>query len=348
MLIFFLVAVTFAVLAGRKIVFRLFSLKGITYKRFFDRERAFQGDEIAMVEVIENRKLLPLPWVRIESIIDPALKFFKYTDLRIRYGKYHYSFFNLGPYKRIRRTHHIRCTKRGYYESGIASLTCGDLFPSRDLFSQYPPDGKGILVYPLPARMSDIPMDCRKWIGDLIVRRWIVPDPFLIRGVRDYAPGDPMNRINWKTSAKQNALQVHTMDASADPRLLILLNINGSYDRYPPVMDTDAAEQGISTAATIASYILSRGMEAGIGVNCPGLPYLPPKSGSFQERSVLKLLARAEIEYQISFVKYLDDITADLKGISDLLIISPYTNPKIESIIRKSVLRSVSVKVLLI
>jgi len=346
MLIFFLIAVTFTVLAGRKILYRFFSLKGVTYRRFFDRHHAFQGDEIALVEVIENKKLLPLPWVRIESIIDPSLVFLKYTDLKIRYGKYHNSFFHLGPYKRIRRTHQIRCTKRGYYESGIVSLTCGDLFPSRDQLRHYPPEGKGILVYPRPARISDIPMDCRKWIGDLTVRRWIVPDPFLARGVRDYLPGDPMNRINWKTSARQNALQVHTMDASVDPRLLILLNINGTYDRYPPVMNLDAAERGISTAAAIASFVLSKGMEAGIGINCPGLFYLPPKSGSLQEHLILKLLAEVRIEYHISFDKYLYELNADFESISDLLIISIYTNRKIESFVKKTAFKGLSVKVL--
>src|SRR5690554_3115630 len=87
-------------------------LKGITYSRFFSVSSAFEGQEIEMVERISNRKLLPVPWLRIESKINENLEFQKQFNLDIKHQQFHKSIFSLMPYTAINRRHQVRCGKR--------------------------------------------------------------------------------------------------------------------------------------------------------------------------------------------------------------------------------------------
>ena len=69
-----------------------------------------------------------------------------------------------------------------------------------------------LTVLPAPA---DLTLDFRTpkhMIGDVIVRRHLLFDPFLIAGVRAYTPGDTMNRIHWLATARQGELMVHNND----------------------------------------------------------------------------------------------------------------------------------------
>ena len=55
-------------------------------------------------------------------------------------------------------------------------------------------------------------MPSRKWQGDVLVKRWIMPDPFLVGGLREYRAGDPMRSVHWGASARTGRMQVKTYD----------------------------------------------------------------------------------------------------------------------------------------
>ena len=49
----------------------------------------FEGDSAEIVEILENRKLAPVPWLRVESSISPYLCFKKSDDVDIRHDQFH-------------------------------------------------------------------------------------------------------------------------------------------------------------------------------------------------------------------------------------------------------------------
>ena len=52
--------------------------------------------------------------------------------------------------------------------------------------------------------------------GDVVVRRHLIDDPFYVAGVRDYTGHEPMNRIHWSATARENKMMVfHLEDATA-------------------------------------------------------------------------------------------------------------------------------------
>src|SRR5690554_1411782 len=180
-----LIFVSLVVVLIQAWISRKWALKGISYDRFFSRSRVFEGERIEMIERISNRKLLPVPWLRIESKISENLEFQRQFNLDIKHQQFHKSLFSLMPYTAINRRHLIKCRKRGCYRLNSAALTCGDLFGFRDVSRVYELDAE-LLVYPKLLSLNEIPFLSRSWMGDIVVKRWIVDDPFMYSGVREY------------------------------------------------------------------------------------------------------------------------------------------------------------------
>ncbi len=245
------------------------ALARLDYKRDFSKYACRAGERIEMVETISNRKPLPVPWLRLESMLPSALSFARSAETNVSEGNIyqnHTSLFTLPPRTRITRTHRITCRERGIYPIESATMTGGDLFgmyaPSKriDLRSR-------IVIYPRLLGDGELPISWKTWQGELSVRRWIVEDPFLMTGVREYAQGDPMNRIHWKASARTGQLQVHKSGYSADPRVMILLNIEDSETMWSVVTRPGLIERQLSLAATCAASLIGQGMAAGFAHN---------------------------------------------------------------------------------
>ena len=52
-----------------------YGLSRVSLERSFDTMHANFGQSIHMIEKISNRKLLPVPWLKVESRIDAGLRF---------------------------------------------------------------------------------------------------------------------------------------------------------------------------------------------------------------------------------------------------------------------------------
>lgn len=338
------IVITFFVVFIQACIYRRWGLSNVEYSRYFNKKEVFEGEFVEMVEKIYNKKILPLPWLRIESKIDANLEFQKQTNLDIKHEQFHKSMFSLMPYTGIIRRHKIKCKKRGLYTLNSAAITCGDLFGVQDISKTYQIDAK-LIVYPEILSLDEIPLPAHSLQGDVVVRRWIVDDPFIISGVREYTYGDPLNRVNWKATAKVGRLQVHNNDFSAQPRILIYLNVDISEDMWDAVTDKERIEKGISYAASIANYAISKGIDVGFGSNAhmKGAEAQPiriePAGGKQQLLYLLEAMAKLEIERDLTFHTFLEqDIQRGLTG-HDILILSCFMSDRLEdqiNILRKN------------
>lgn len=300
-----LLIVTGVVLAVLAWAYRRRALRHVTYERTFSTAAAYEGDSVEMIERIANRKLLPLPWLRLESLLSARLVFERQANLDIRGGgdmfQNHISLFSLRPYRLIVRRHRVLCAARGVYRLDSATMTAGDPF-GLSAVSVRCPLSLQLLVYPRPMPLRDVPLPSHSWLGELEVKRWIVEDPFLTSGVRDYTAGDSFRSIHWKATARAGALQVHKRPATADHRLWIALNVEISESMWKQVTDPPRIERAIRYAASIAQAALERGIETGFLCNawCEGAAKRPiriqPQGGAGQLELLLEAMARLELE----------------------------------------------------
>jgi uncharacterized protein (DUF58 family) len=324
-------------------LYRRRGLSRIDYRRYFSLPAIFPGETVEMVEVIANRKLLPLPWLRLEAMIPSGLEFAHQSNLEINEGRFyqnHRSLFSLQPYTRITRRHRVTGLKRGWYRLQSATMTCGDIIGVVSATRHLELDAE-LLVYPKPADLDGLELPSHSWQGDVSVRRWIVSDPFMTAGVREYRPGDAMNRINWKASARTGTLQVHNEDYTANHRLMIYINFDLSEQMWGAVSDPEAIENALSVAAAVAARSIGQGIETGFGCNGDrlgreGQPVrVPPRSGADQLTTLLGAMAQLAIARSVPFSVLLDQDLAEKTTQTDFLILTAYRNEAMEDRLRQ-------------
>ncbi len=311
-----------------------FGLRGLIYQRRFSRAAAFEGEEAELIEVIRNDRSFFVPWLRAESRISPFLRFGRQDNLSVRGERYHRSIFTLRPFQQITRRHKVRLAHRGAYDAGNVSLTMGDLLGiSSEGTELYTPARS--LVYPKLLEEKDLPLPVSRLQGDLIVRRHLVSDPFLVNGIRGYQAGDAVRDIHWPATARMGSLQVKTHDYTADTKLLVLINAQMTEDQWGDLMDyeQELIERAISIAATVCVRVLRAGVAAGFAANMPldggeEPAVYPPERYNAREEELLSAFARLKILRCRNFLSFLDDLSF-LRG-TDILLLSAYVSQSVE------------------
>lgn len=357
MSVLWLVVLTIAFGVVQAAVFSCINFRKLTYSRSFDRPCAFEGDRAELLESIENQKLLPVPWLRAESRIPRQLHFEKeqLDAHEVSGGLYHKSIFYLSPMLKITRHHEVTLKKRGAYDAGSVVVTCGDLF-SLSRKEKHMELDCSIIVYPRILSEDELPDPAHKWLGDLSVRRWIMPDPFLVNGIRDYRAGDSMKDVHWRASARTGELRVKVHDFTSDPRALVILNIQTSDNQWADVGANEAEnmEQAIRIAATMCVRALSNGMQAGFSSNAclaggegkGECVFVPSRAGGEQMNLILDTMARMVLHRELSFQTYLESMM-HLTG-EDILILSFYETDEIRAQMNALRMRGNTVDLLLL
>ena len=319
------------------VIYRFFGRKKITYTREYEPHTVFEGEKIVMTEKIANAKLLPMPWVRVESMLSPHLRYLAYekngeTGKKEQVYGEHNSVFSIGPYSTVTRKYTMLCEKRGYYALRAVNLTSQDIFGIGEPQSAEAEINAAVTVYPRIADMDELGDISKSMMGDVVVRRWIAEDPFMIRGTRDYTTGDPQSKINWKASARVGSFVVNELDATADIRLLILFNVQAD-PYFRTDVDPDCIESGVSRAAALLQFAAEHGITASFASNSVDSPLGENRTGFGngsghlgEEFTQLACLSR---ESKVNFGRFLSDEAH--RGISDcgILLMTAYWDDEI-------------------
>ena len=318
-------------------LFHLFGLRFLRYQRRFDRRNGFVGERAALLEVLENRSPLPIPWLRVESRISRHLQFGKpdkSDDHEINADMYHRSLFFLAGFSRITRRHSIQLRHRGYFSASSVAITSGDLFGFR-IESHRMDTGAVIAVYPKLLSDSQIPSMCRMFLGNVLVKRYILPDPYLMNGVRVYQPGDTEREVNWRASARMGELCVNTHDFSADPCLMVVLNVQLQEHQWGDLSDVqmEHVEHSVSLAATLCINGLEGAAKVGFAANTDTKQYehqcvfAAPARSSEQADALLTLFSQLTLRRTLNFYTFLSEL--ELPEDADVLVLSPYSSDHI-------------------
>ncbi|MCD8503040.1 MAG: DUF58 domain-containing protein [Bacillaceae bacterium] len=212
-----LIFVTVFILMIQNKAYKSYSLSHIDYRRSFSKRAVYEGEQMELIDEITNRKLLPLLWLQLESKIHRNLHFQQKgkEQLEVHNEQFHRALFSLMPYQKVTRKQQLTCAKRGFYQIKSVGMSSGDALGFSTQTKLVKASAE-VIVYPKILSLKEMDLPSNSWMGDLIVRRWIIEDPFIVAGTRDYIFGDPMKTINWKATARANRLQVSKKDYSAD------------------------------------------------------------------------------------------------------------------------------------
>ena len=303
-------------------------LKNVNYTISISVPEAYENDEIEIVEEIENAKRLPLVWARSEISCSPYLTFkwqkFIQNEQNVQRGLIS-GIFALRGYQKCRRVWKVRCEKRGIMTIDNATVTISDLFgltKKAKVFKVF----DSVRVLPIPADMETDNLSGDLFIGNMQVRRFVLPDPFMISGAREYSGREPMNRIHWAQTARTGRLMAYNNEFTTERRVMIILNMQRGKAYFQPLSD-NTLELQIKAAAFALDYCQKTGAECALAANTPENLIVPAASGYEHTINVLRLLAELENECG----ERIDDLISELdfNEITDVFLITPFVSEKV-------------------
>lgn len=284
---------------------------GLTADIAFSGGPAVEGEQRFLTEVIINKKLLPLPTLRVKFQIDRNLAFQNEENTSVSDKSYRHDIFSVMFYQKITRRLPFTCKRRGYYTIDQLDLLTYDLFLSGHLVRQLPVN-TCLYVYPAPADPVRLAIPLRCLMGELLSLRYAYEDPFEFQGIREYQPFDTMSAVNWKATARTGQLKVNVHGYTSSQEVVILLNLESE-----TIWEYDMLREiSIRIAGSLGNELISQGIPAGLYCNgldvLTGEPsYLLPGCTPAHAAALMETLSRIQTDKKMgSFSSLLEQLAA--------------------------------------
>jgi uncharacterized protein (DUF58 family) len=230
--------------------------------REMSRDRLRIGDKTAVVIVLANRNRLPIPWLLVEDLLPRSALAHNPPKLEINGRRLKIVSFR-GRSRQI-ITYQLNCQCRGYYQLGPLVAETGDVF---GLYRRYRvlSEPSFLLVTPEVIPLEGFDIASRRPIGEVRMSHRLFEDPTRIAGVRAYQPGDPLNRIHWRATARTAVLHSKIYEPSTVAGATLLLDFHEQ--SFAAKDEPVRSELAVTAAASIAGAILQMGQQVGLVTN---------------------------------------------------------------------------------
>jgi uncharacterized protein (DUF58 family) len=233
-----------------------------------------------------------------------------------------------------------RLVERGVFPLGPTELISGDLFglfPVHRLI----PSQDSLLVYPMMVDVVSFPNPPGLLPGGEALRRRTPQITSNASGVREYAPGDPLNRIHWVSTARRDRLIVKEFELDPLAEVWIFLDaarsVHSAKPYVPPEFDPrdfwrkrfqfqlppSSLEYSVTIAASLARYYLSRGRSVGLVTAGTSLQILPSDRGGRQLGKILETLSMIRAETTLPLQGLIEAQARHMPRGSTAVIITP-------------------------
>lgn len=248
------------------VAFLLFLLQRYVYEKLWDKKLKasvcfsqsgiFEGEQGEIIEIIENRKRLPLRMLKVRFQTSKYLGFGDEIGSKTTDQYYRNDVFQIGGGEKITRKLTFTGKRRGYYRIKNIDLLSSDLFLTNERMKSISTDSY-LYVYPKQFRSDELKLSLQKINGEIMVKRHMLEDPFEYRGIREYQPYDDIRSVNWKATARTGALKVNQKNYTAMQTVRIFLNLedNGIWKKEKEI------EGAMQIVMGIAAFFLSQGIK---------------------------------------------------------------------------------------
>lgn len=327
-------ALIFAVVLGlQMILFCNYGFYKLNYKCEFSISEAHEGDSIYLIETVYNSKLLPVPWLKVDIHSSRWLDFAGTCSVIAQDSRRVTSSFMLRSYQKTTRKWRLKCLKRGVFITENVTLVSGDLLNFR-VVSIPVAVNACLMVYPEIVDLDELFSPVNLLQSDRVVNRWIVDDPFMVSGAREYTPGDPLNRVHWPASARVGRLMVKKNEFTSQRSMTVLLNMQSQLYEYTDTINKSMVELGIKVAATLFDRALKEGTPVRLGTNGCTTPdarqaiFTGEAADKEHISELFKILARLQMKNVKDFEALLDDVLSILDN-TEVVIITAYLSKKL-------------------
>ncbi|MGD9049802.1 MAG: DUF58 domain-containing protein [Anaerolineae bacterium] len=280
------------------------------------------GDLLEERFTLANDAILPVVWVEIDDQSDlPG-----YSARSVRSADGHQTV--------QWRTEGI-CRQRGLFSLGPWHARTGDPLGLFQVSLNYP-QSRTILVYPPIVHLPTLRLPRGAATGAGRTSRRALEITTNAAGVRDYVPGDSINRIHWRTTARQGSLMVKTFDLEPSGDLWIVLDLDAAVQAGEGEESTE--EYGVILAASLSNRTLRQNRAVGLvaygtdaGLNDvppePRPTLVLPQKGTAHQWRILQALATVRAGGNWPLERVLGEMDRNLGRGTTLAVITPSCDP---------------------
>ncbi len=306
------------------------SLRGLEIKRTARVHRHQVGQIFEERFEIINQSSLGRLWLEIRDL----------TDMAGKHGSKVVA--NIGPHQYRSYYSRTLLSERGSFLLGPTLIQSGDpfgLFGREQMFESE----QRLVVLPYMVDLERFPGPTGRLPGGRALRRKSLEVTPYAAGVREYAPGDPLSRIHWKTTARKDRLMVKEFEQDPQADVWILLDaLKGvhlalPYERLgqkaqeqfwvlPHKVDVplppDTFEYAVSAAASIANFYILEGRSVGFASEGRYLSITPAERGERQLGKILEICAFLRPEGSLPLLGLIEGQASQIVRGSTVVIIT--------------------------
>ncbi len=260
-----LLAYAMYVLLGIMVVSRFVArhwIDNLSATRECNCDSAEIGDKAAVVVTVRNRGRLPVAWTLVEDSLPRQALVQRPPRLKVHNRRRMIGMLRRGGQKTM--LYQVEFLMRGYYQFGPVVLETGDLFGLHRRY-RVATEPHFVLVYPRLVPLAGYDLASRRPVGEIRLTHRLYEDPTRIAGVRPYQEGDPLNRVNWRATARTGLLHSKIYEPSTIAGATVMLAFHR--DEYPPSNEPLRSELAVTTAASIANAVYLMGQQVGLVTN---------------------------------------------------------------------------------
>jgi len=244
----------------------------------------------------------------------------------------------------------ILLIKRGVYSLGPTILNSGDplgLFKSVITI----PSKKSIVVYPhlIDIQQFSIYPSSEEGGGHLQIQTaQTTPQA---SGIREYQPGDPLNRVHWPYTMKHGNLMVKEFDEETQSNAWILLDVQKNKHRRGKIitysynnrlisirrkaahfqLSRDSFEYAVTIAATLANYYIKQNIAVGLTSVGQEIVNVQPDKGNRQLSKILGKLAVINDDGDLPITSIFEKQKSNIPKGSSVIVITAVELSEIEA-----------------
>lgn len=200
-------------------------LDGVEYDVHPSKTIAEPDEPLQLITVIVNRRRRFLPFIRLNEDVPDALDIvddrrpFSILDSR---GALVSTAYMLPRQKLTRRTD-FSVRRRGRFQFQGATLESGDFLGLQTVSRRYDVF-RELVILPRSMPSDEVDRLMGGWMGERSVNRFIMEDPVLTLGYRDYTGRQPVKQISWTQTARMGRMMVSCQDHTAERTVTVMLN----------------------------------------------------------------------------------------------------------------------------
>src|SRR5207248_327341 len=210
--------------------------------------------------------------------------------------------------------------RRGRFRLGPIVLRSGDPFGLFATEARIPSEAL-LLVYPRVVQLPFWTLPGSLLEGNVLTGQRSLQSTSMVMGIREYRPGDAMNRIHWPSSVRHRRLHVKEFELDRTADLWIYLDLDGRWHHGDGEDSTE--ERAVTVAASVVRKALDGHRNVGLVTNGNRAEVLHPDRGTKQFGKLMQYLAEVHAGGTRSLQETLVETLPRLRRGASCLLITP-------------------------